>query len=85
MRVSDIRSRYRGNSKVREAADSLDVRLSAYVDAIKQILTGVVPITVPSDVPKSIPDHAGGIANLTMECTYPTAHFFGDSEAIQRG
>ncbi len=76
-RVLDIRNRYKGNSGIREAADSLDVRLSAYENASKQFLRGIAPITVPSDVPKTIPKEAGGIMGLNMDCTYPTAHFLG--------
>jgi hypothetical protein len=76
-RVLDIRNRYRGNPRIREAADSLDVRLSAYEDASKQFLRGVAPITIPSDVPKIVPQVAGGIMDLNMICTHPTAYFLG--------
>jgi hypothetical protein len=77
LRLRDIRSRYKGNPQVLAAANSTDVRLSAYENASKEILKGIPPITNPSEVPKSTSGRARGIMNLNMTCEYPTAHFLG--------
>jgi hypothetical protein len=83
MRVNEIRSRFRGNSQVRAAADSTEVRLSGYESASKQMLSGVDPTEQAPKSWNSIPSvgltMSGG---PTFSCTNPTIRLFSFDEPL---